>query len=242
MRRLLLIWLMLHGTAFAAVTCDSPSNSTTEANPQSLSYTVGTTSTSNRVVIAQTPWREEGVTPTGVTFNGVAMTQIGSTVVNTTPNPDVGTANWIMTGVSSGTFTVSASWSGLPATATLTVFTCYGVDQITPVRVGSPNSATANTTTGVSVNIASAAGDLVIDSEGDASSDPSVGAGQTLIGTCTANNGTNFDSCASTEPGAGTVTMSYTSAANASWAIHGFSLRPAGASSSVRKHPLVAYP
>lgn len=218
------------GWAWEATPCDTVSNSTTEADPQTLSYTVGTTTTSNRAVIVETSWRHDGGTVSGVTFDGVAMTQIGTSAINTTPNPDVGVAQWIITGVSSGTYTVSVNWSGVLTQSTIVAYTCYGVDQATPVRTGSANKATATSATSVTVNVVSAVGDLVIDSVVVSAVDagtPTIGTGQTAIGSCVANGTTNLDSCTSYEAGAATVDMSWTAATSEHWAINAFSLQPA---------------
>lgn len=217
--------------AWESPPCDTISSSTTEADPQTISYTVGTTSLLNRVVIVQTTWREEGGTLNGVTFDGNAMTQIGSTALNTTPVPDLGSAQWIVTGVSSGTFTVSVDWSAVfGAQSTVVAMTCYGVDQVTPVRAGSPITATASSATSVSASVSSAIGDMVIDSVTVAAVDagePTIGAGQTSLVACVANGTTNLDSCASYENGGASVTMSWSAATSENWALHAFSLQPA---------------
>ncbi len=230
---LLLLFILVSAPAYAWETppCDTVSSNTTEADPQTISYTVGTTTTVNRAVIVQTSWREEGGTITGVTFDGNAMTQIGTSALNTTPTPDVGAAQWVITGVSSGTYTVSVDWSGVfGSQSTVIAITCYGVDQTTPVRVGSATTGTASTDTSVSVNVSSATGDMVIDlvtvSAVDAG-EPTIGASQNSLVACVANGTTNLDSCSSSEAGAATTTMSWSAATSENWALHAFSLQPA---------------
>ncbi len=225
--------------AWAAITCDTVQSSVTEADPQDVSYTVGTTSTSNRVVIVQTGSRGETGDVVGVTFDGVAMTQIGTTALHTTSNPDIGSALWIKTGVSSGTYPVSVDWTGTILSSTVVVYTCYGVDQTTPVRAGSPNTATASATS-VSVAISSAVGDLVIDGVNvgslGAGAAPAMGASQTEIyAGCIANSGDNQDTCGSTEPGAASVTMSWSAGTSENWATVGASLVAAAAGRGNRR-------
>lgn len=232
---ILLLWAS-PAMAWLSPPCDTFSSSATEADPQTLNYTVGTTSTSNRAVIVETSWRHEGGTVSGVTFNGVAMDQIGTSSINTTPTPDVGVAQWIATNVSSGTYTVSVNWSGVLTQSTVVAYTCYGVDQATPVRESSPNKSTATTNTVVSVNVASAVGDLVIDSVVVSAVDagePTIGAGQTAIGSCVPNGTTNLDSCTSYQVGAATVAMSWSAATLEHWALTAFSLQPATVAGSV---------
>jgi hypothetical protein len=115
------------------------------------------------------------------------------------------------------------------------VYVCTGVRTSNPWRSGTASTNTGTATT-ATVDVGSAVGDLVIDNLAtgalNAGVSPTLGGGQTTMYNA-ASNGDNLDVAGSTEPGATTVTMSWTSLTGVeSWAIIGGSLVPFTASPS----------
>lgn len=158
--------------------------------------------------------------PQTVTYGGVALTNLGVTVVGPRMeiwrllNPTVGTAT-----VSITPFSTTRVCMGFAASYT-------GVHQTTPE--GTFASATG-TSTAPSVNVSSGTDELVIGCvhQFQASETLTAGAGQTSLGEDTANDTVVFTHAgASQEAGAGTVTFSYSASASDDWTIGGISLKP----------------
>lgn len=119
---------------------------------------------------------------------------------------------------------VVTQWEGgAPADGPYAIASFNGVDQTTPIRGGSGNTATGTSTT-PSVAITSQTGDMVIDAVDLAQLLTAAGAGQTEIGQ---SLGGSEEFGASYEAGASTVTMSW-SGNSAAWSILGFSLAASG--------------
>ncbi len=201
------------------VGASSTAFNTVPATSLTLSHTVASGDARILVVNVAT---KGGDLASGVTYGGVTLTKVMSvasgTVVGTSlwrlVNPVVGTADLVATLTASNVIAIGA-----------TSYT--GVHQTTPLGTavgGSANSATA------SVVVSSAANELVVDgvaSLNDASI--AVGAGQTLRYRAGAT-GASFSpvSTSSTEPGAASVTMSWSlPGAQPFWAIVAVPIKPA---------------
>lgn len=163
----------------------------------------------------------------GVTFNGVALTFLDRQ--STSPTSPYGqTEYWYLINPPLGTFDVVVTHANPPEVTVAKASTYSGVHQTTPH--GTSAKATGATTT-PTVNVSSASGELVVD--GCINVDAgftATGAGQTARG-ADATFGTNPDIAlrASDEAGAGTVTMSYTTASSTyGWATIAVPLKPAG--------------
>jgi hypothetical protein len=165
-----------------------------------------------------------------ITYNGVSLGAARNDVTNASY---VRTQQFVLANPAVGANTLSVT---LTATATyhlvLGAVSATAVDQTTPVRVGSPATAQADSAS-PTVNINSAVGDLVVDAITVTQSSgtgvaPAAGAGQTGRYTqIAAYSGVG----GSTEPGgAPTVTMSWTTTGIGSpeWAIAGLSLQDVG--------------
>lgn len=124
-------------TVFGAIALD---NSTTGAlgsgTSQTLSYT---TAGSNRILAVYT-FKQGGVTCTGVTYAGVAMTRIGTTQNVGSEVEDL----WLLVNPASGTNNIIASFSGIGATSGITAVSFTGASQ-----TGQPDSVNQNITTSV---------------------------------------------------------------------------------------------
>jgi uncharacterized repeat protein (TIGR01451 family) len=161
-------------------------------------------------------------TVTGVTFGGVAMTQVDirysgavRMYVYRLVNPPSGAGNVV---VSIGTKTSSVS-------ASATTFT--GVNQDNPLGAASGSTATS---TSLSTTYFSAANEVIystaaIDEGSSVNQSITTSAGQTQLA---ANSGFNFVSTAtSIKAGAPLVTVSYTGGSSEEWVVSAVSLKPA---------------
>ena len=190
-------------------------------NPITFNHTC---SGHDRYLIVGISSRSGGATVSSVTYGGVAMTALGTAA-------NLSFSVMFMYGLVNppgGTNQVSVTMSAVSQIVIAAV--CFnGVAQTS--STGTFASATG-TNAAPSVNVTSATGELVVDTLAHREASPvttvTVGAGQFQIwqdntGATTAD----ILGAGSTEPGAATVTMSWTATASARWAIGGISLRPA---------------
>ena len=203
------------GTSTSAATASG-----TSASSLTWSHTVGTGS--NGILIIDVSIRTNaGVTVSSVTYGGVALTYIGSATSSKDHAemwylkvPVTGTANVVVT--LTGSENVAAGATNF-----------FGVDQTTSYG----SLTTGNGSGDPSLTVASATGELVIDAVSDRDVDSeTVGAGQTLLLTTKAGSASNDAWVgSSTEAGAASVTMSWTTtgAGAGEWAAVAVSLKPA---------------
>lgn len=235
MKRLLfagLLWL-IPSMGWAAIAFDS---ATTMSSNNSTTVTGSHTpvSTTNGVALACVTWQRGTLgTLNSVTYGGNAMTLIaGATDGGGQRRAEL----WRYVGYASGASTVTGTFDATKNDARMTVMTYTGVDQVTPI-------GTAATATGgaspITVNVTSAAGELVVDcAEGGASADPiTVGAGQTQRSNH--GDGTNHTQVTSEEAGAASVTMSWTLTASDYWAQVAVPLKPASAAAACPSRSLL---
>ena len=167
--------------------------------------------------------------PSGVTYNSVSMTQVGSTV--TTGNFSLSV--WRLTGPATGSNTVAVTFSGTPGTNNVATAanSFYGVDQSTPL--GTP--ATANSaSTSPTVDVGTAIGDLAYDAmleSGGSGASNTAGSGQTER--YDVDSGTAIGAAGSHETAAGTTTtMSWGLGTSATWATLGVAIKPGSGAAS----------
>ena len=179
-------------------------------------------------------------TVSSVTYNGLALTLVGTAASTTNTRVEI----WRRIAPSTGTNDVVITFSGnLRYGARAGVMTFTGVHQTTPL--GTFAGANGNSVGPVTVNVTSAATDLVFDTVGCASDGSTlctsltVGAGQTqrwnLFALDAGSTGEQLRAAGSTEPGAASVTMSWTIAPATAvpWAIGAVPIKPSGASAPV---------
>jgi outer membrane protein assembly factor BamB len=211
-------------TPSVGVTIGEASNNG-NASQSTLSWS-HTTSGTNRVLLVGVSWAGTQ-TVSSVTYAGTAMTSIGS--VSNSSNakaqlfylvesslPASGTSNTVLVTMSAAsTETVGGA------------VTFRGANQTTPVG---PFASATGTSTTPSVSVTSNTGETVIDTvEVHSSTAMTVGGGQTQRWQMLPSS---FRGAGSTEAGASTVTMSWTSG-SAAWAIGAVGVKPAGTCSSV---------
>ncbi len=197
--------------------------------PASVSFSHTTGSGSDRlllVAVAVGGINSSSTAPTvtGVTYGGSSLTSVASQASSGTQvrsyiysllNPNSGAANVVVTLSGSGTVTVGAT-------------TFAGVDQTTPLGTAATAQGTSTTST---VNVTSATGQLVFGTtafDGSPTLSLPGGSGQTLAWNQTISNpASTLAGAASTEPGAATVTHSYSSSASQPWSIVAAGIRQA---------------
>ena len=189
-----------------------------------FSHTVG--SGSNRILILCISLRDGNVVVNNATYAATALTNLG--VVNAGGNQNR-TEIWFLKAPPTGTASVVVNLSqSKRIIATAISFT--GVNQTTPLAFASAAS-TGGGSTSASVTVTSAPGQLVLDTvsaNGDADT-LTLGAGQTERWNTASGIGTagNARGGGSTEPGAASVTMSWTLGVSKPWSIGAVSLIPA---------------
>jgi hypothetical protein len=163
---------------------------------------------------------------TSVTYNGVALTMEARASFGTSEG-DPRSEVWSLPNPASGAQTVATN-VGTSTTSYFQVYATTFTGSDTTTACTSANGATGTSTT-PSVTISSQSGDLVIDAMTQASAGATitVGAGQTQKYNVSAILGTMRD-CGSTEGGASSVVMDWSSSANVKWANAGASVKTAG--------------
>jgi hypothetical protein len=203
----------VYGSA-PGVLIDAVSTRVSLTGPVTLSHTTGTEN--NRLMLVGISQRNRLVS--SVTYGGVPLTLVGENNSNANAriaiyrlvNPAPGTANVVVN------FSANPVWG-----AVVSVTTFYNVDQSNPL--GTFATAQANSST-PSVNVSSAAGELVYDVVSKRNQSISVGAGQTQRWNLF--SGSEIYGGGSTEPGAASTTMSWT-AGSSDWAMGAVSIKPA---------------
>jgi hypothetical protein len=205
----------------ATITVDSTSSGRFSGDA-SLSHTTGTGQ--NRLMLVGISVSEASNPPSiNATYGGQTLSFAGSSFLD-----DSGSGVYIYSLINppSGTHTVHIDYSSSPDWGSVVgVMTFTGVDQTTPL--GSYTGAIGDSTT-PSVNVSSAAGELVFDTfmEDWGPRTAWVGSNQSQRW----NNNDGGDDWAgggSTEPGAGSVAMSWSLNYHSPWAIGAVSIKPA---------------
>ena len=168
------------------------------------------------LLVAAFSWRDSGVTITGVTHNGNALTAVAAKIENTQGSS---CQLWYMVSPS-GSADVVASFSGSYGNVQMGAITASGVDTGSPL-LGSNTAISGAGSTTPSVNVSSAANGLVVDCVATRSGTPTfaAGGGQTEY----YEHLTDFSAggAGSYEAGSATVTMSWTLGSSQPWAIMG---------------------
>jgi hypothetical protein len=238
MTRLIALFFVLVSSPpelWAAVVCGTATtDSTSAADPSTLAYTPD--AGADRVVLVHVAIRDSdanNAVVNGVTSSaGGTWTLYGSTTEESS-TADIGSYVFYSTDFADGAQTLTADYSGALLTGFMAAYTCTGVRTASPFRGAATTSGASTNATSVSIDIASAVNDLVVDFVNvgslNAGLSPTIGAGQTQIYNA-ASGGDNLDSMSSSEPGInGNVTMSWSAGTTEAWASVGGSLVPATA-------------
>lgn len=206
---LLLACLLFAPPSWAAVSWDTDTTKqASSGTTDTFNHTIGTGSNVYVGVCLFTRNTTTAADVTSVTIDGSAGTHLG-TANDATDGTNIRVEMWGRAlGSKNGSIAVDSVWDRTDAPR-IVAFSMFGVDQGTPV--GTAQTATSTYPTSLSVNVSSAADELVASCLGLATSGTSitVGAGQTeqWLNTSTAANSTQDQG--STEPGGATVTMSH---------------------------------
>jgi VCBS repeat-containing protein len=216
----------------------STGGSTAAGLTLTFSHTTG--SGSNRLLLVGVAWRNTSVAIpiSGVTFNSVTMNLVGS---NTSTNNRRLAIYSLLNPPASTTGNVVVTLGGTTNATDIVAGAANfsGVDQTTPLGTFATAYNTSTSATAPTVNVATAANDLVFDTVVAANGTLTVGSGQTQRWNFTPTTG-NITTGGSTEPATTTsTTMSWTSTAGA-WAIGAVPIKPA--TGAARTTTLSAYP
>jgi hypothetical protein len=170
-------------------------------------------------------YADSAAVPTGVTYNGVAMTKIGEVAYGSNHAISV----WELVAPAAGAHTVAPTFTDFNIEALVAV-SLSGVHQTTPHGTV-VTASNANTTP--SVTVSSATGELVVDFvavKQNSTATATVGSGQTQRANLatTVNPVIDVRGLVSTEAGAASVTMDWTLSASESWKAVGVPVKPAG--------------
>lgn len=231
---LLLCSLLLWPTwAWSAIAVDAGVAGSGTGTSLTYGHTV---SGSDRIlVVGVTLYSDSTQTVSTVTYGGVSLTLISGC---TAEQADIRTEQWYLIAPAAGTANVVVTLSATSGAIASTAVSFTGVDQSTPL-------GTCVTATGFNaaptVAVSSAAGELVVDAlavfDGIGAAAPTVGASQTQRAYGEHGHAFgDFGAGASTEAGAGTVTMSWSLSGSRWWAIAATPLKEAagGGGSTVR--------
>jgi len=216
---------MLRASAgHAAIAVESTSSASAKAaSSLTWSHTVGPSL--NRILMVGVSNNNTTRPVSTVTYGGTALTRVG---FQNAPGTQNRIELWSLIAPSPGTANVVVTFSGsVDSVGGAIVFS--GVDQATPLGTfASANGSNASP----SVTVSSASGQVVIDTlatNGDGSS-AAAGPGQTQRWSLkTGNGGGNALGAGSTEPGASSVTMSWTLGHAHAWSIGAVPLKPGAA-------------
>jgi len=202
-----------------AIAFDAVSSGETTSSSVTFAHTI---TGSDTYLTVGVHFDDQSITAT-VTFNGVSMDQLA--LVRNTVNAT--TYLFGLVAPASGTHNIVVTLSGASFITLVTAVSFTGVDQSTPVGTAATN---VGFSAPITVDVSSADDELVVDHAGQVShpATPNVGAGQTArLNFDSVTAGRNFHAFSSTEPGAGTVTMSWEDLPNEGWTTATVPLKPA---------------
>ena len=192
-------------------------------NLASVSFSHTCTGSDLLLLIAVHCLQLSGQTVSSITYNSVA-----ATLVATADQGNRYTELWRLAAPATGSNTLAATFSASMNNVGVRAISFTGVDQTTPL--GSAVTATGNSTT-PSVIVPAATDDLVFDCLTiEHAGTLSVGAGQTSRYNAIVAGGGFNKAAGSTEPGAASVTMSWSDTAGGPWAMIGVPIKPVAAS------------
>jgi hypothetical protein len=229
----LLTWLCLSTSAWAVPTFDVQSSATVfDALSFSWTHTIGGACSSNIVIVSIGFSNETVSTLSGVTVNGAAATQIDT--ISSTGSGEETLTTFYKVGATSGL--VEATFTGSNVFGIGTARSYCTVHQGTPLGTPAKDN-NDGTIPAPTVNVVSAAGELVIDSTLIISlpTTATAGSGQTERSNLTDLTEAIFRMVESDEAGAASVTMNWTLEAAHAWLTIGVSLKPAAASATTTR-------
>lgn len=221
--------LLLFGGA--SITFDAASGSGYKTASSTYSWNHTCAGTDRYLVVGISMLSVIGSSVTGITYNGVAMTFLGS---RASVSGAVRVELWGLVAPATGTNSIAVTLSaGLDSIGSASSYN--GVHQVSPAEGEADASATNVGAADATVNVVTVAvGDMVVDIVATDDTAITVGAGQTSRNNQTGALGSGAMSSEGPISPAGSVTMSWTAvAALATWSIAAIALRPVAASTLV---------
>lgn len=201
-----------------ALAYDASSQAST-AGATSLTWSHTCTGTDRAIEVDLSYYAPGGQTVTGVTYAGVALTQIDRQDDGATDWAEI----WVLSNPASGANNIVASFSGsIAAVGGGKSYT--GAHQTTASLTGTPAKASGSSTT-PTVTVTSAVGEIASDCVANFLANESPDTGTERWDQSNADIG----GAGSTRTGAATVAMDWTLDASASWAIVAVSIKPSAA-------------
>jgi hypothetical protein len=211
----------------SAPVVDSVSDGSTQRTSITLSHT--TSGSERLMLVGVSIYNNASETVSNVTYNGAGLTPVGTAQEGTSSRVEI----WRLIAPDTGTHDVVVTFSdNLDQTAKVGVMTFTGVHQTVPLGTFVPANGTSLGP--ATVDVSSATNELVFDTVGcrrvgntgcqSLTVDPS----QTLRWSQQVPDGYGYRAGGSTEPGAATVTMSWTFGGTeaAPWAIGSVPIKP----------------
>lgn len=216
--------------AAVGIAFDAASNSGYQAATSSATWN-HTCTGSTRYLLVGVSMLSVAQTVSGITYNGIALTFIGS---QSSVSGAARTELWGLIAPATGTNVVSVTLTGAIAwTGNASSYT--GVHQTSPTESWNSAQATNVGAADATVNITTVADNAwVVDVIATDDAAITVGAGQTQTGNVTGAGGSGAMSYEGPKTPAGAVTMSWTDVgALATWVVGGIALRPVAAPSLI---------
>lgn len=218
--------LLLPASSWAALAVDATA-SCAGSGVSSLTC-AHTVSGINRLLVVWVSYFDSADTPTGATYNGVAMTAIPS---STAANGNYKIAGFYLIAPATGTNNVVISFSGTMSDMGAGSVSFTDAHQTTPL--GTAVTATGTSTT-PSVTVSSAAGEIVVDGLAIIhGSTLTVGGSQTQRWNAIASGGF-IKYAGSTQNGASSTTNTWTNGNSQTWAQGAVPVKPVAVSASSR--------
>ena len=197
-------------------------NTVNSVNVSSSPVTVShSTAGSDRLLIVGTTGHTTA-TISGITYAGTSLTQVDGTVVNSR----IGGEMWQLVNPDIDANDVVVTWTGEFFRGAVGIISFTGVDQTTPLGTSGIASGLSASPT---VDVSSATGELVVDVlANEGASTVTAGASQTERWNQVNTTEDGLQNSGSTEPGASTVTMSW-SITSDDWVIIAVPIKPVAA-------------
>ncbi len=204
----------------APIAIDASNTVTGNTMPITVAHTTGTGA--NRLMLVGISQKNRTVT--SVTYGATALTLVGENNLNSNAR----IALYRLINPPSGTANVVVNFSSAPDRGAVVNVTTYtGIDQTTPLGTFASQQAGS---TNPSVNVTSAGGELVYDVVSIRNQPVTVTAGQTQRWNMSSGN--EITGAGSTEPGAATTIMNWTSAST-DWALGAVPIKPAASQNTI---------
>jgi len=215
---------------FGAIGEGTPAG-TTSTGASSVSWSHTTASGSNRLLLVRVVNINTNISVTAVTYGGTALTQLATVVSSANSASAVRASLWYLVAPAVATATVQVNLSG--STKVGAGSQSYtGVAQSS--SFGPVATSVATTGTGISSNVTTTGGDLVVDTVAvqgvSVSSTLSPGSGQSGYSSSSGGSSSDVGGGASSKAASASTTMSWTSGASSPWAHAAVAMKAAGSS------------